>query len=179
MNNLVLARKKAVGSEYDPLISPSYREEIKTIKKPQRKPNSTPFWLFRVAPGIVCITLIFIIGLSLVVQNAVINNLGYQIGQYKAEITALDIENEKIKLELSSLAALSRIEDVAINQLGMIAPNDIKYVISDFQNSENNYVQIAGFNSLPVVTAGKERVSQNTWLGMVTEFIIQGNEGLE
>ena len=38
----------------------------------------------------------------------------------------------------------------------MIAPNDIKYVISDFQNSENNYVQIVGFNSLPVVTAVKK-----------------------
>ena len=40
-------------------------------------------------------------------------------------------------------------------------------------------MQIVGFNSLPVATAGKERVSQNTWLGMVTEFIIQGNAGLE
>lgn len=178
MNNLVLAIKKAAGSEYAPPISPSYEKETKTIRKTKRKPNSTPFWLFRVAPGIACIALIFIIGISLVAQHAFINNLGYEIGQHKNKITVLDIENEKLKLELSSLADLSRIENVAINQLGMIAPNNIKYVISDFQHSENNYVQIAGFNSIPVAS-GQEKVSQNTWLGMVTDFIIQGNEGLE
>lgn len=179
MNNLVLARKKAVGSEYDPQISPSHSKEINEIRKPKRKPNHTPFWLFRVAPGIVSIAIIFVIGLSLVAQHAFINNLGFEIGQYKKEIIALDIDNEKLKLEVSSLASLSRIEDVAINQLGMIAPNDFKYVISDFQNSEDNYIQIAGFNSLPVVTASKEKISQNTWLGIVTDFIIQGSNSLE
>ena len=170
---MVLARKKAVGSEYYP-----HNDTTITIEQPKQKPISTSFWLFRVAPGIGLIIMMFLTGLGLVAQNAVINHLGYEITKYRQEITALDVHNEKLKLEVSALSSLDRVEKLATTQLGMVQPNNIQYIIQDFNKPENNFIQIAGFHWLPLAET-ENKVPQNTWLGVINEFIFNGIKGLE
>ncbi|NLW24320.1 MAG: hypothetical protein GXY91_03605 [Clostridia bacterium] len=176
---MVMARKKAAGTDYIPdysysqpvPTSPASTPKVKTSSK--RSPKKS-FWLFKVSPVMSVIFILFLIGISLVAQHAWLNFLGFRIFQLNNEIAKLQEENEKLKLQISAEASLDKIEEIALNQLGMIDPENIYYVYpsKDSEKPKQDQVQIAGF--IPESKEKKENnnndVPTNTWLGTVEDF---------
>ncbi len=75
-------------------------------------------------------TLLIITGLLLYVGGKVkIMRLGYQIESLEREKEDLERENRSLRIEASSLASPSRIEEIAIKRLGMVRPAKENIVI--------------------------------------------------
>ena len=85
-----------------------------------------PFVLKRTRQGNarrIFIALFMVTALMLYVAGKVkIVRLGYQIETMEREKKELERENRSLRIEASSLTASARIEEIAINRLGMIRP---------------------------------------------------------
>ena len=105
-----------------------YQEELheeqrrKTAVKPKRKSE--------VAQWIATLTVVFAMGIALVGQYAYIGNLGYEVSQAKTELKTVQMQNEKIKNQISAAGGLQNIEMVAVNYMGMHKPDgqDVIYL---------------------------------------------------
>jgi cell division protein FtsL len=65
-----------------------------------------------------------------VMAEAQINSVGYEINKTKEAITAMEAQSQKLELEVEQLGSLDRIEEYAVNQLGMVnlQSSDIIYI---------------------------------------------------
>jgi len=86
------------------------------ITRRTKKGKKTVFLLSLLITVLVC-SLIFFVWARLQITY-----LGYQISQANSEHTQLVKLNKQMKLEVASLKALSRIESIAKNQLGLVNP---------------------------------------------------------
>ena len=67
--------------------------------------------------------MVFAMGMALVGQYAYIGNLGYEVSQAKTELKTVQMQNEKIKNQISAAGGLQNIEMVAVNAMGMHKPD--------------------------------------------------------
>ena len=74
------------------------------------------------AQHISTLLVVFLLGMSLVVQYAYIQNLGFEVSQAKTELKAVQEENEKIKKQIAALGELQNVEAVAVYNMGMHKP---------------------------------------------------------
>jgi cell division protein FtsL len=171
-----MAHKKVVGTDYIPENYTPKKEKQKQKVKASHK----SFWVLKVTPGMVVIALIFLIGMSLVVQNVWINFLGFQISQLKKDISNIQVSNEKLKLKIASMGSLDKIENIAINKLGMVYPQSksIHYIFpQNTSNKEQARVPITGFvpptnskNRMDNNGNIEQKIPQKAWLGTVQDF---------
>lgn len=170
---MVMAYKKAVGTDYIP-------EGYQTVNK-KKKVKASPklSWGKKVTSGMVLIVLTFIIGMSVVIQQVWLNYLGFQISQLKSEIVELETNNEKIKLQIANTISLEKIEEVAINQLGMIYPgsDSVHYIFpaNVLEDNTDYTVQLASRAMSLDSASGQEVKTENyypkqVWLGTVQDF---------
>ena len=98
-----------------------YQEELqqeqsrRTAVKPNRKSE--------VAQWLATLAVVFAMGIALVGQYAYIGNLGYEVSQAKTELKTVQMQNEKIKNQISAAGGLQNIEMVAVNYMGMHKPD--------------------------------------------------------
>jgi len=176
-----MVRKKAVGTDY---IPENYAENY-TNKKQTHKVRTSrkSHWVLRVTPGVAVIALIFIICFSLVIQNVWINFLGFQTSELKKEILDIQESIEKLKLEIAAQGSLDRIENIAINKLGMVYPKSVHYIFpNDLNREEQTSVQIAGFNPPVSKNISKEsdmKIPRKAWLGTIQDFFFNWLKGEE
>lgn len=98
-----------------------YEEELQPAKKVQKpKVKSRP----ALAQHISTIFIVFLLGMALVGEYTVMQNLGYQVSQSKTELKAVLDQNEKIKKQIAAMGELQNIEAIAINNMGMHKPNE-------------------------------------------------------
>lgn|GEM_PF-3901429 len=67
--------------------------------------------------------LMFVVGLALTSRVVLYFYRGYEIARLNGEIEALQTDNERLKLEIEQLCSLNRIENLALNKLGMVKPD--------------------------------------------------------
>lgn len=123
---MVLATKRAAGSEYDYPIysnslerhSPARQQKVRT----RRTKKSSP------VVGVVAISLLFALGLSYVFLQATKARLNWQIKKAEENVAIMHMENEKIRLGIAALSSLDRIESIATNQLQMVKPPKVEYL---------------------------------------------------
>ncbi|MBZ4654716.1 MAG: Septum formation initiator [Peptococcaceae bacterium] len=123
---MILATKRAVGSDY--AYQPYYREKFEQQKQTKVRIKKRPSPLLVVALGISLIGIMFFTGLSYTYLKARIAHLNWQISQGKKEIAAMQVQNEKLELEIARLKSLDRIEKVATTQMGMIKNPGVEYL---------------------------------------------------
>lgn len=168
---MVMAYKKAVGTEYIPENYTAVERKEKKKVKTSRKYS----WVVKVSPAMATIALIFIIGMALVAQHVWINFLGYQISELKQDITNLQITNEKLKLKIANKSSLAFVENIAKNQLGMTNPAD-KSVYYIFSPQGQEDIDPSQKYREMLVPTGEKQVSVNreiadkAWLGTVEDF---------
>lgn len=123
---MVLATKRAAGSEYDyPSYPNSYERHSPTRRQrvsTRAKRKSSPM------VGIVVLTLFFTIGLSYTFLQATKAHLNWQISKAEENVAALHMDNEKLRLEVAELSSLGRIESIASTQLQMVKPPKVEYL---------------------------------------------------
>ncbi len=84
-------------------------------------------------------TLFMVTVLMLYVAGKVkIVRLGYQIEAMESEKKELERENRSLRIEASSLTASARIEEIAINRLGMIRPAKDNIVVVKRKGDRGN-----------------------------------------
>jgi cell division protein FtsL len=60
-------------------------------------------------------------------QSASIVNAGYELVQIKAQMAALEKNNDQLKLDIAKLKSPQRIQAIATQDLGMIIPKSVYY----------------------------------------------------
>lgn len=88
------------------------------------------------AQHISTLLVVFLMGLVLVGQYAYIQNLGYQVSQSKAELKAVQDQNEKIKKQIAAMGDLQNVEAVAVNNMGMHKPAEWEIIYLPQTNKE-------------------------------------------
>lgn len=130
---MVLATKRAVGSEYGYSIQQNTvvrEQKVKVRAKKRPSPMA----------GIVIISLLFVIGISYTFLQAAKAHLTWQVSQSKQAIASMQMDNEKIKLQVAKLKSLDRIEMLATSKLQMVKNPGIEYLA--YQASTANNVEI-------------------------------------
>ena len=147
---MILANKQAVGSDY---AYQSYsRKKIKEQKQTKVRIIKRPSPLVVVVLGVSLIGLMFLTGLSYTYLKARIAHLNWQISQGKKDIAAMQVQNEKLKLEIARLKSLERIEKVATAQMGMIKNPQVEYLA----------IKSTTETSVPASQTAREISPQNT-----------------
>ncbi|NLT95193.1 MAG: cell division protein FtsL [Clostridia bacterium] len=170
-----MAYKKAGGTDY----IPEQYQQVEKKNNKKVKASVKPGWVRRVTPGIILISLIFLIGMSVVIQQVWLNYLGFQVNQLKKEIVELETENEKLKLKIANNVSLNKIEEIAKTQLGMIYPDNgsVHFIFpSETSVESSDYaVQLASrAMSFGAVTKEEVKTENNypnqVWFGMIQDF---------
>jgi len=104
------------------ITSPLTRLKRQTITRRTKKGRKPELLLSLLITLLVC-SLIFFVWARLQITY-----LGYQISQANSEHTKLFKLNKQMKLEVASLKSLSRIENIAKNQLGLVNPESSQMV---------------------------------------------------
>lgn len=102
----------AVARDYSYEEEPQRQAHKKTVVK--RRPV--------LAQHISTLLVVFLLGMSLVVQYAYIQNLGIEVSQTKTELKTVQEENEKMKKQIAALGELQNVEAVAVYNMGMHKP---------------------------------------------------------
>jgi cell division protein FtsL len=98
-----------------------------------------------------CLFLISIIVLASMVvfyisNNIVIVGLGYKIIELENIKVELEEQNRKYELRADTLSALGRIEAIAINQLDMIRPKEVEFIVLNTNANSNELENIGTAN---------------------------------
>lgn len=138
---MVLAKKKAVGAEYD-VYNGQYSVPLVKKRKVIRKRHRTSL-AHKVVAGFLSIACLFLIGLAYTSLKAGKARLNWELNQIKQENIAIAENMEKIKLEIAALKSPQRIEQIAVTQLGMIKNPQIEYLVinSVFGKKEESTAQ--------------------------------------
>lgn len=103
-------------------VAEPYEEEALPAAKPKTKPKHRARGsLLR---NLSALLIVFLLGLALVAQYAYIQNLGYQVGQSKAELQQVEEQNEKLRRQISAAGELQAVEAYAIYTMGMHKPGE-------------------------------------------------------
>ncbi len=76
---------------------------------------------------LVVVAILAAMAMAVTVQSEMIVRSGYGLVQLKAQATSLEKENEQLRLDIAKLKSPQRIQEIAISQLGMVAPQTILY----------------------------------------------------
>lgn len=105
----------AVAIDYAERNTSQQEQKKNTAVRPKRKSELLQ-WL-------ATLTVVFAMGMALVGQYAYIGNLGYEVSQTKNELKTVQMQNEKMKNQISNVGGLQHIEMVAVNNMGMHKPH--------------------------------------------------------
>ncbi|HHU33158.1 MAG TPA: hypothetical protein GXZ50_10955 [Clostridia bacterium] len=132
------------------------------------------------------VILAFVTGLALTSRVAVYFYRGYEITKLNREIEALQTDNERLKLEIEQLCSLNRVEDLAINKLGMVKPSaeDIELlpVEKNLALASNNGITNDGNDSFNLPPQSEEQAGDSllaVWSDKLSSLFVQIVEASE
>lgn len=109
-----------------------------------------------------CLCLVIVLALMAMfktVQSEIVVSKGYELVQLKAKAMKIQKENEQLRLQIARLKSPQRIQNIAMQELGMIVPQNIycgSYIHQQKQNVEQ-HVAISHTNNINIykVETGK------------------------
>lgn len=130
MNTLAVAYKRAVGSDFEWDYTNYKKREKSDAKKYVRREASL---VARIFAGIVTISLLFSLGLSYTYLKASKAQLNWKISRLEQDIHHININSEKLKIDIARLKSLDRIEKIAL-QMGMVKNPSGRYLMYNIKN---------------------------------------------
>lgn len=133
---MILARER-----FDYFEQPLQVNQTRRTKKVMRFRGRTRF----LYAGIFLIA--FLLGLGLTWRYVQVTATGYEIVRMKKELKAMELENQRLEMQLENLQTLERIESVAINKLGMVKPDPqagVQFVAIESTEDANPWPSTAG-----------------------------------
>lgn len=125
MNTLAVAYKRAVGSDLEWDYTSYQKRKKPDIKKYVRQEASP---VVKVFAGIATIALLFSLGISYTYLKASKAQLNWRISRLENDIHYMNMNNEKLNLEIARLKSLDRIETMAL-QMGMVKNPSAQYLM--------------------------------------------------
>ncbi len=145
-NNNVIASPAAKGLERE---RRALRERTGAPVIVKKKVKASPF-----PASFIFYTVITMVMLMFIVyNNSVVNEISYDIAECKASITEEKARNEKLKMELENKYDLKEIENIAVNELGLVKSTEVV----------KHYVSISGGDKVVV-----SKDTSDTQLGFAT-----------
>lgn len=123
---MVLARKKAVGAEYDFLYQEALPQKPKRIVV-QRQKEAFPY--YQLVAGLLLLSCFFTTALAYTFVKARLTCLNWELKQIEMKNAALFTDLEKMKLEIAEAKSLQRIKNLALNDLGMVENPGVEYLV--------------------------------------------------
>lgn len=111
---------------------PARRPSIRRRSRPSIKTIHFGFWLTVVALSLIGLVALHV---TLLGRNMEYNSLIQGNKQ-------LEAENARLASDVAALSAPARIEKLAVEDLGMVAPQDIEYVYVDPSNARQYYAAL-------------------------------------
>jgi cell division protein FtsL len=150
VNKLVMVKNKKNAKSYvhgnvayD--IHPEKKLEVK--KKPRKRKKVKQNKNLKVKLKIICtIGLVFALSFLTISRFTVIMDMSADIREVKSEIREVQKENDNIKVDLARMDNIRNIEQVAMNQYGMVVPQRDEIIYIDVKS-------LAASNEKPQVTA--------------------------
>lgn len=101
-----------------------YQEQ--TIIQPAGLPKAKVNRSLR-AKCLILVVLFAVMAMFTTVRNGMAVGAGYDLVKIKSETAKLEVENERLKLEISQMKAPQRIQEIAAAKLGMIVPPEVYF----------------------------------------------------
>lgn len=73
-------------------------------------------------PKLPIFALIFVLALLVVGEFALVQSMGLSVSQAQTELRAIEAQNESLRNNVSELSSLSRVEQIATQDMGMVKP---------------------------------------------------------
>jgi len=121
VNKVVVAERELQRRYY--YKEKAYYHEIYK-KQPKTRSNQKLQYVLRLA---VIALLLF----TVLYRFSVITEYQYKIEKLKSEIEEINVQNERLKVEIASLKSVARIENIAINKLNMKEPDKQQIIYID------------------------------------------------
>ena len=128
MNKVLETKEKPTISYYPqqkPLHNRTAREKLKVSPSSQQKLAGHPGESLLLC---VLIFLLIAVSIGLIAQYSRVIAVNYQVQQVNREIAQLQEEKEHLAIEVRSLSALERIENIAVNELGLQYPEQKQWL---------------------------------------------------
>ena len=90
------------------------------------------------AVAAICFTLLTLS----IIGHVKVNELGHELSLINKEISILDSENTRLNMQLTSNVNLGKVEDFAVNELGMVKVQD--YQVNYVASKESDSVEVSG-----------------------------------
>lgn len=121
MNKVVVAERELHRRNY-------YREQVRhqELSRPQPKPRSNKKLRYILRLGVIALLLF-----AVLYRFSIITEYQYRIEKMKAEIEEINMQNERLRVEIASLKSIARIEDIAVNKLNMREPDNQQIIYID------------------------------------------------
>lgn len=153
-------------------VAPDYRWEeeweeerpVQQASKVRKKPQK--HFMQLLGPNLLTLSLIFMMALASVGQHVYIQNISHNINQSREELKAVSSENEKLKKQVAALGELQTIEAYAINNMGMIKPEEDSVLY--LPQSETAAEQDAGNGEERQQEQGSIGSALRSFLGVIT-----------
>jgi cell division protein FtsL len=126
MNNVGVARKKAVGAEY--LYGNNYDAIAQENPRGAARRKARAARLLAVVAGLLVISSVFAVGFGYVCVKARVARLNWELEQIKGQNVQISANIEKIKLNIASQKSPERIEYLAASKLGMVKTSTVEYL---------------------------------------------------
>ncbi len=148
-NRNVLAGAGSASIEREKRLARERASTVIVKKRVKASPFPISFIFYTV---ITMVMLMFI-----VYNNSVVNEISYEISDYKAALSNEEARNEKLKIELEKKYDLKEIERIAVNEYGLVKSTDVV----------KHYVSISGGDKV-VVSEGKTEARTGLSTGLNT-----------
>lgn len=119
-------------------VSPSVQESI--AKRQQTRQNKKAAFIKRLR---LCATfaLVFAVAFGILFANAVVIEKASAVNDMQNQLSELTEENNQMRMDIEKNLDLSKIEEIAINELGMKRPD--KYQVVYVNVEQSNYAEVS------------------------------------
>ena len=121
------------------------RREVLLPEKPERCSPAKPRRCLR-TECVVSAVVLGLLAMFVTWGSSSIVKAGYELVQTRACLTRVEKQNELLRLEMAQLKSPQRIQEIAVNQLGMIKPQAV-YIVA-----KENHVAKAAKPTKPAAT---------------------------
>jgi cell division protein FtsL len=120
VNKVVLAENELSTYRIHKQNQETYRY-IKPKQRPAKRPQKK-------GKTIVSLVFIAIAVMFMLLRFSAINESQIRVNELQAELKSITDQNERLRVEVASLKAVARVEDIAKNRLNMIEPGSSQII---------------------------------------------------
>lgn len=128
---------------------PAQRRPLKVVRG-KRKGRIRRSGARRSAPAVVAVALVVISSVSIVlIEQVMLAQTAFKVAQMREQIVKAEARHAELVLQAAQLGSSERIERVATQDLGMVPPEEVHYIVADIQSRKARVARQGSGGLLP------------------------------